>query len=235
MIFEQLKNKKIVVVGASGGMGSAITIALNQLGAKVIATARTLEKLDPLPSSVKKEKLDVSDSDAVKLFFDEVGEVDHVILAAANFYFAPFKVSSIKEARNFFDTKFWGQYYCARFANIHFAGSIIFLAGNASRKPAPELSCAAAINGALEALTRTLSHELKPVRVNVISPGPIDTPVWNIVSEKEKQELFNNFSAKIPAGRVGTVEDIVNVMLFLLTNTYVSGQSIYVDGGEHPV
>jgi NAD(P)-dependent dehydrogenase (short-subunit alcohol dehydrogenase family) len=80
-------------------------------------------------------------------------------------------------------------------------------------------------NGAVDFLTRSLAVELAPIRVNAISPGVIDTGIWD-AAYLEKQAREN------PAGRVGTAEDVASAVLFAMANTFLTGVTLKVDGGE---
>jgi NAD(P)-dependent dehydrogenase (short-subunit alcohol dehydrogenase family) len=87
-------------------------------------------------------------------------------------------------------------------------------------------------NGAAEVLARSLALELSPIRVNAISPGVIDTGAWDALGEQGKAEYFADISARNPARRIGTTEDIANGVLFAMTNTFLTGQTLHIDGGE---
>ena len=77
----------------------------------------------------------------------------------------------------------------------------------------------------------TLARELQPLRVNAVAPGVIDTPWWSWVEPKQKAALFAEFASKTPVGRVGTAEEIGEVIAFLITNGFMTGQTIVCDGG----
>ncbi|MBV8293012.1 MAG: SDR family oxidoreductase, partial [Mycobacterium sp.] len=81
-------------------------------------------------------------------------------------------------------------------------------------------------------LTRWLAVELAPVRVNAISPGVIDTGAWDAMGEDGKRDYFKHIAAHNPAGRIGTQDDIAAAVLFAMTNTFMTGMTIKVDGGE---
>jgi NAD(P)-dependent dehydrogenase (short-subunit alcohol dehydrogenase family) len=87
-------------------------------------------------------------------------------------------------------------------------------------------------NGAADTLTRSLAVELAPIRVNAISPGVIDTGAWDGLGEDGKARLYARATETFPARRVGEGEDIADAVLFCLTNTYLTGVTLKVDGGE---
>ena len=90
---------------------------------------------------------------------------------------------------------------------------------------------AASVLGAMEAVTRTLAVELSPIRVNIVTPGVLDTELWSNLGEAAKDEMFRQFAAKLPVGRVGTAEDVAEHYLSFMRGMYVTGQSLVVDGG----
>ena len=86
-------------------------------------------------------------------------------------------------------------------------------------------------NAAVAALVPILAAELRPLRVNAVSPGVIDTPWWDFLSTAEKEPVFAEFAAKTPVGRVGRPEDVAQAIAFLVADTYMNGQTIICDGG----
>ena len=90
----------------------------------------------------------------------------------------------------------------------------------------------AAVNGAVEALVRTLAVELAPVRVNAVSPGIIDTPTWAAMPDDQREALFSRLAGALPVGRVGSAEDVADAIWHLLTNEFVTGTVLHVDGGH---
>jgi NAD(P)-dependent dehydrogenase (short-subunit alcohol dehydrogenase family) len=93
----------------------------------------------------------------------------------------------------------------------------------------------AATNGAVDAIARSLSVELAPIRVNAISPGTIDTGAYDALGEQKKAALYEERRTHNPAHRVGTPDDVADAVVFALTNTFLTGVSLGVDGGERLV
>lgn len=93
----------------------------------------------------------------------------------------------------------------------------------------------AAANGALEALTRSLALELAPVRVNVVSPGWVDTPIWDTLAGPAKGERLAAMAARLPAGRIGRPEDVAAAFEAMMTNRFITGTVLHVDGGHRLV
>lgn len=87
-------------------------------------------------------------------------------------------------------------------------------------------------NGAVDFLTRWLVVEVAPIRVNAVSPGVIDTGAWDPLGDEGKREYFKHIADGNPVGRIGTPDDIAGAVLFAMTNTFMTGMTLKVDGGE---
>ena len=95
----------------------------------------------------------------------------------------------------------------------------------------PGTSAIGAANAAVAALAQILAAELRPLRVNAVSPGVIDTPWWDFLDEAQKAPVFADYAARTPAGRVGRPDDIAQAVAFLIDDTFMSGQAVVCDGG----
>jgi NAD(P)-dependent dehydrogenase (short-subunit alcohol dehydrogenase family) len=111
-------------------------------------------------------------------------------------------------------------------------GSFVLFSGSSARKPSIGMLAVAATNGAVDVVTRSLAIELAPIRVNAISPGTIDTGAYDALGEDTKAGLFAQRSQTNPVWRMGTADDIAEAVVFALTNTFLTGVSLAVDGGE---
>jgi NAD(P)-dependent dehydrogenase (short-subunit alcohol dehydrogenase family) len=111
-------------------------------------------------------------------------------------------------------------------------GSFVLFSGVAAAKIAVGTMGVAITNAAADTLARSLALELAPIRVNAISPGVIDTGAWDALGEQGKADYFAGIRARNPARRIGTPEDIAQGVLFALTNTFLTGQTLHIDGGE---
>jgi NAD(P)-dependent dehydrogenase (short-subunit alcohol dehydrogenase family) len=110
--------------------------------------------------------------------------------------------------------------------------SFVLFSGVAAAKIAVGTLGVAITNAAADTLARSLALELAPIRVNAISPGVIDTGAWDAFGEKGKADYFADTSTRNPARRIGTPDDIAAAVLFALTNTFLTGQTLHIDGGE---
>lgn len=232
-----LEDSPVVIVGGSSGIGLAVARALLERQARVTIASRSAEKLgrasESLNGRVSTARLDMRVEEDVKNFFSGLQGLDHLVITAAGAAFGNFLELEVEEARAFFDSKFWGPYTVARYAapRIRPGGSVTFFAGAASRKASPGFSCGSALNSAMETLSRTLAVELAPIRVNTVSPGLTRTPVWELLGEEERAQLFEQASRDLPLGRVGKPEEVAHAVVFLLENSYMTGSILFPDGG----
>jgi len=228
-----LANQKVVVVGGSSGIGLATAEMARADGADVVIASRNAERLQATAErlGVKGIPADVTDDGSVAQLFRACGPVDHVVVTAAQLRTGPFKTVSMDEVRSTMEGKFWGAWRVARAAEIRPGGSLTLVSGFLSVRPRPNSAIVSAANGALESLTRALALELKPVRVNCVSPGIIDTPIRAAMPEAARKELLAKTAAALPVGRVGLGEDIARQILAFVGNGFASGAIVYIDGG----
>ena len=236
-----LKEKRVVIIGGSSGIGLASAKAAAAVGANVLIAGRSQEKLHKalaeIEGEVEAHSIDVTKEREVKEFFARIGALDHLVTTAATVAVGPFLLMKSADVHAAFDSKFWGQYYAARYAAPHLAksGSITMFAGVANHKPLPGLVAYAAVNGAIEGLCRTLAVELAPIRVNVVSPGVVMTPAYAAMPQNERRDMFDSLAAKLPVLRVGRPEDIAQTVIYLMLNGFTTGTVVSVDGGHQLV
>ncbi len=229
------KKQRIVVLGGSSGMGFAIAKMMFDLDYEVTICSRSLEKLEKARKEIGKVDIHAADlkveSDVIQLF-SKIDPFDHLVITAADFYMGSFVKGETSDARTYFESKFWGQFYAAKHAvpKMRKGGSIIFFGGAASEKPMNNFATGGAINAAIEGLTRSLALELAPLRVNTISPGFIVTPIWETVPDKDK--VIQDTSEKLPVKRIGYPEDIAQGARFLIECGFVTGEVLHIDGGH---
>ncbi|MEH3118846.1 MAG: SDR family oxidoreductase [Methylorubrum populi] len=228
-----LNGRSVLVVGAGGGIGRATAQAFAQGGARVVAAGRPGAKLDDAVRAAgdRAAALDFTDDAAVAAFFADREPFDHVVVAAASTKTGPVGGLALADARASMDSKFFGAYRIARSAKIRDGGSLTFVSGFLSTRPSATSVLQGAINAALEALARGLALERAPVRVNTVSPGLIDTPLYAGMRSEDRQAMFARAAGRLPAGRVGAPEDIAQAILFVATNPFVTGSTVTVDGG----
>ena len=218
---------KAVFVGGSSGIGLAAARRAVAAGWDVVVVSR-----DPSRAEIDTEKvaLDVTDPVAVRALFGSLGPIDHLVSSTVARAGGPAKELDLDTARQAFETKLWGPFAVIQAADV--SRSIVLLSGVAASTPIRGGAATAAVNGAVEALVRTLAVELAPVRVNAVSPGIIDTPTWHAMAEDQREAMFTRLAGSLPVGRVGSAEDVADGIWHLLTNDFVTGTVLGVDGGH---
>jgi NAD(P)-dependent dehydrogenase (short-subunit alcohol dehydrogenase family) len=177
-------------------------------------------------------KLDLADEASIVALAERVGTVDYLVSvanAAANGPVSGLERDAIVGA---FDAKVIGAILLAKHFGPRFAegGSMLLFSGIVGWRPSPGKTVTAATNGAVSFLASALAVELAPIRVNALSPGIIDSGAWDALGEG-KQKLFENTAAKVPARRVGQLADISSAALLALTNPFITGETLHIDGG----
>lgn len=232
-----LQGKRAVVIGGSSGIGLAIAKTLKVKGAHLVIASRSSEKLrkakENLDGDIDVHQLDITREADVRHCFEKIGPFDHLVCTAVSGANAPFLEMDTATARAVFETKFWGQYYAVKYGAPHIrpGGSITLFSGVASQKPVDGLTVLASVNGAVEALCRSLAVELGPIRVNAVSPAVIATPHYDRMPNEKRKKYLEQYGSELPVGRLGTPEDVAHTVLYLIQNGYTTGTLAEVNGG----
>lgn len=250
MVADEWQGRAVIVTGAGSGVGRAVALALHGRGAELVLcdiqesglqeTARLLEGPESAP--VVLCRTDISSEDDVRRLFETAeerfGRVDALIHCAA--ICEEGRIEDITSARwdRTMNVNLKGTFLLCRsaFASMRRAGrggSIVNFASVAgetgSVRPCPDY---AASKGAVIAFSKSLAREGAPdgIRVNVVSPGPVDTPMLNIGSEAQRQA----FAGRSPLGRMGTPRDLSEAALFLASSraSWITGEVLRVNGGS---
>lgn len=233
-----LKGKRVVVLGGSSGIGLATAQAAAAEGASLVIAssrkARVDEALTTLPPNSEGHALDLSDETAVKALFTMLGTFDHLVFTAGeNLQLGRLADTDIKAAQGFFELRYWGALMAAKYGadKIRPGGSIVFTSGLAGARPHAGWALGASICSAMEGLTRALAVELAPIRVNIVSPGVVRSPLWANMSEADRTALYRQMEKHLLVGHVGETEEIAEAYLYLMRQTYGTGHVLVVDGG----
>lgn len=222
---------KIVVFGGGSGVGLAAAKLLAARGDEVIVAGRDLSPIEGL----RTYSVDGKEVAAIEAFFAEVGEIDHLVITAGATNRGGSFVDDITDAsfRATFDGKFWVQVNVAHRGarRVRKGGSITLFSGGANRRALRGMANIAAVNGALDAIVPTLAVELAPTRVNAISPGTLRTTYWAGMPDDQLEAVFARVAAGLPAGRVGTADDIARAVAFVIDSGFMTGTVLCVDGG----
>lgn len=233
-----IEGQRVIVVGGSSGLGLGIARACLSQGARAILMGRSADRLERARrelaalGEVATFAGDVAEEAAVARLFDATGPVDHVVMTAADLAYRPVRELDLRAAERIVAVKLLGALLLAKHGRLRAGGSLTFTSGIAAYRPAPRGALVAAVNAALGPFAGALALELAPVRVNVVSPGWIDTPIWDGFAGEKKHELLADRAARLPVRRNGTPEDVARAVLFLMESGFVTGTVLEVDGGH---
>jgi 3-oxoacyl-[acyl-carrier protein] reductase len=240
-----LENKKIIITGATGGIGNSIVKKLNESGAKILATGTRLEKLEELKSKFKNTdilKFDISKGEEIEEFIENAtkqlgGGLDCLINNAGITQDNLAIRMNIDEWKKVIDINLTSTFLLSKFAikkmlknkygKIINITSVVGHTGNLG-----QVNYTASKAG-IVAMAKSLAIEYakKNININCISPGFIKTEMTDKIDDKFKEAIIS----KIPSSRLGKPEDVANAVLFLASDqsNYINGETIHVNGGMY--
>ena len=235
----------VLVIGGSSGMGLALAARLLHNGCEVTIVGRSPDRLGQAcqqlgqGTGLRSMAADVTDEADVARLFGTVGELAHIVSTAADVggVYVPLPEMDAAIARRVIDSKVMAPILIAKHGAPVLAkgASITFTSGIAAYRPTAKGSVVAAINGAIESLVYALAVELAPIRVNAVSPGWVDTPIWASVAGDAKTGMLEAMAKRLPVGRVGKPDDIAQAIEAIMGNGFISGTVVHVDGGQRLV
>jgi NAD(P)-dependent dehydrogenase (short-subunit alcohol dehydrogenase family) len=233
--------QRVVIIGASAGIGEATARAFAARGAAVTITGRSKERLDQaaqrIGHPVLAAKLDATSRGALDAFFATTGTIDHLVLAASPGAAGAGPIATLDETalRQAFDGKFFVHVKAIQAAlpQLRREGSVTMVTAASARAAFPGTAGIAAANGALETMVAPLAVELAPLRVNAVSPGVIDTHWWNALPEDQRRAYFDSVAAVSPVRRVGKPDDIAEAIVYLAGAGFVTGTVLECTGGSN--
>lgn len=238
-------SERVVVIGGGSGMGLEVARKLLAAGSEVVIAGRSAERLAAARAALGAERIealtvDIGERSQVAALFARVGPLKHLVVTAADLPYGPAVDLTEAEMMRAVRSKLLGPLFVAQesAARLEPGGSVTFTSGIAARRPTRGGCAAAAINSGLEGLVRALAVELAPIRVNAVSPGWTETPIWDAMAgmtAARKQELFTSMAARLPSGRIGRPDDIADAVVFLMKNEFCTGTVLDVDGGHRLV
>jgi NAD(P)-dependent dehydrogenase (short-subunit alcohol dehydrogenase family) len=231
-----LRDKTVVVVGRRSGIARAVALLAESEGARVIVAGRDQGKLASayVDDDITAEVVDITDDASIAALAEQVGAVDHVVSTAsarARGKLADLQRHNLQQS---FDTKVIGPTMLAKYfaPQIKPGGSFVLFSGVHAFKLNVGYLGVGITNGAVDFLTRWLAVELAPIRVNAVSPGVIDTGAWDSLGDDGKRDYFKHIADSNPARRIGTPGDVASAVLFAMINTFMTGMTLKIDGGE---
>ncbi len=230
-----LESQNIVIIGGSSGVGLAVAKLIAARGGRVTIASRSLDRLEnaakEIGGDVQIGIVNTLEEGSVKDFFANLNDIDHLLCFAGDTMSGGVLTADIATARNAMESKFWGQFYVGRYGRpkIKPTGSLTFSSGSGPRPHQSIVTVAA--NAGVSLLAEALAKELAPVRVNVVAPYYIDSPMWSGMPDEERKQLFERVGKQLPIGRVATVEDVAPTYLHVLESSYLTGITIPVNGG----
>lgn len=244
----KLEGKIALVTGGSSGIGLATAKRFAEEGAFVYITGRRQQELDAAVTNigaqsmaVKADATNMAELDALYAQIQkEKGRLDVLFVNAGGGTMAPLGSITEEHFDNTFDVNVKGVVFTVQKALplIPDGGAIVLNASQVSVKGGPAFSVYSATKAAVRSFARGWTTDLKDrkIRVNVVSPGPIDTPGLSGLAQNEEQKkgLYDYLASTVPLGRLGHPDEIAKAALFLASDdaSYIAGVELFVDGGS---
>ncbi|MBB4566403.1 SDR family oxidoreductase [Rhizobium leucaenae] len=233
-----MSSQHAVIIGGSSGIGLATAAHLLEKGYRVTITGRDAAKLretaESLAGDIAMIAMDAADLTCLAKIFETIGPLDHLVLAlGGGDGGGPFASVDLADVKKGFEQKTMAHFACAQACLPYLSkeGSITFVSAVSAQAALPGTAGLAAVNAAIAALAPVLAVELKPIRVNCVSPGVVETPWWDFLGEEQRAPVFASFAARTPVGRVGRPQEIAEAIAFLIGNGFTSGHTLICDGG----
>jgi 3-oxoacyl-[acyl-carrier protein] reductase len=240
-----LKDKKIIVTGASGGIGNSIVKKLSDHGASILATGTKIEKLEELKSKYKNIsiiKFDISQSDKIEEFIENAttelgGNLDCIVNNAGSTQDNLAIRMSLDEWKKVIDLNLTATFLLSKFAIKKMlknkSGKIVNITSVVGHTGNLGQANYTASKAGIVAMSKSLAIEYakKNLNINCVSPGFIKTAMTDKIDEKFKEIIIS----KIPSARLGEPDDVANAVLFLVSDqsNYINGETIHVNGGMY--
>jgi NAD(P)-dependent dehydrogenase (short-subunit alcohol dehydrogenase family) len=241
----RLNGKRVVIIGGSSGIGlETARLALAE-GALATIAGRSEDRLrkaaeglstpagHDASNRLRAAVADIADESSIQSLFDGETRVDHIFVSAGELKpgTADLVGSDLESLRSILDVRLLGVGRVVRHARpkMNDGGSITLMSGLYSTRPGAGRAMAAAAVAGVEGMTRALALDLAPIRVNAVVPGLIETPLWDSFGPHREAILAS--SAKLLVGRVGRPQEVAEAVIFLMSNGFVTGTALTIDGG----
>jgi NAD(P)-dependent dehydrogenase (short-subunit alcohol dehydrogenase family) len=236
-----LLGQTVVVLGGSAGIGLETARLARAEGAEVIVTGRNPGRLEHAArelGALSTAAFDATDLDSLGRFFDGLPTpIDHVMLSGSGPYYAPLAETDFEEVRRDIDRHLLLPIQVGLHAvgKVRPGGSLVFIGGTGGRRRGVGLALIGAVSAALPALVANLALEFAPIRVNLVAPGFVDTPLSASLLGDDLDARREQLRATLPIGRVVGPEDVAALAVHLMINTALTGATYDVDGGQQLV
>lgn len=244
---KKLENKVAVITGGNSGIGKSIAKKFKEEGADVVIFGRNQQTLSLAKSEMGEDVLaiqgDVTKLEDLDNLFNQVkekyGRLDTLVVNAGGGHLIPLEHTTEEIFDNVSDVNFKGAFFTIQRALplLNDGSNVTLVSSVANVKGIPGFTVYSAAKAASRSMARSLAAELAPkgVRVNSLSPGPIDTPIFDRIGlpEEHKKQAKEQFIAQVPMQRIAAPEEIASVALFLASedSSFVTGADIAADGG----
>jgi NAD(P)-dependent dehydrogenase (short-subunit alcohol dehydrogenase family) len=236
-----LNNRTVVIVGGTSGIGLSAAIQAKAAGAKVVVIGSNPERARQAADThglYGWRAADVTQPEQIQAALADLPKVDHLVLLAGTFVAGKVLEADVAYLHRAFDERIWASIHALRALGDRLSkdGSVTFISGSLADRPnAYGTAVLAAASAAMEAFARGLALELAPVRVNTLSPGPIDTPILAKAMGDARDGFVAALEQTLPLHRLGTAEEAGAAVVFLMSNGFMNGATINVDGGARLV
>lgn len=235
----ELKNRHIAIIGGSSGIGFRVAERAAEEGAKLILLGRNLPRLEEaqkqlqvLGAEVDIMAVDAHDHAALENVFAKLPALDHLVSMVGDVMGGGFLNASMAVIRHVMESKFFTNVKIGQLAaaTLNPGGSLIYTSGTGGRA---QDACASYVgNLGINALVEGLAVEMAPNRrVNAVSPTWTVTPFWRDVPTEQVIAMQQRFNNAIPLKRTADIDELAQAYLFLMKNSFITGQHIAVDGG----
>jgi NAD(P)-dependent dehydrogenase (short-subunit alcohol dehydrogenase family) len=234
----ELAGQTVVVIGGSSGIGFETARRARAEGADVILAGRNPERLKQAALELGARStaaFDANDPAALKRFFQTAPTpIDHVMVTAGGPHYKPLLEMDLEEARRAISEHMLLALEVARNAagKVRPGGTLLFMSGTGGRRPRVGLGIISTVTAAMPTLIASLALELAPIRVNLIAPGFVDTPLSASLLGDQLDARRDQLRAILPIRRVVGPADVAALAVHIMTNTALTGATYDVDGGQ---
>ncbi|MBR0734431.1 SDR family oxidoreductase [Bradyrhizobium japonicum] len=232
-----LTDRTVVIFGGTSGIGLSAAQQAKAAGAKVIVVgfdARGAERVASENGFAGWRAADVTKPETITVALADIPHVDHLVLLAGSFVAGKILEADVDYLHRAFDERIWAAVHALRSLGdrLSATGSVTFISGALADRPnAYGTAVLAAASAAMEAFARGLVLELAPRRVNTLSPGTIDTPLLARTLGEGRDAYVKALEEKLPVHRLGTAQEAGSAVVFLMSNEFMNGETLHVDGG----